>query len=87
MSNITCVPRLITVRHKNMMQDVYYYPMSKMSKGSDAHSSWCTLLLNESTILARVTHVGAGKFKIIEDKNDGKYVGKIVDASDIFHCR
>jgi hypothetical protein len=27
-----------------------------------------------------------GKFQIIDDKEGGKYVGKIVDASDILHC-
>jgi hypothetical protein len=34
----------------------------------------------------KVKHVGSGKYRIIEDNGDGKYVGKIVDASDIFHC-
>jgi len=54
---------------------------------SDNDSCWCTIVLNESTVRAKVKHIGAGKFLIISDKNGGRYVGKIVDASDIFHCR
>ena len=37
-----------------------------------------------SNITAKVKHVGSGKYRIIEDKDDGKYVGTY--ASDIFHC-
>ncbi|MGA8403403.1 MAG: hypothetical protein WB664_01185 [Nitrososphaeraceae archaeon] len=39
-----------------------------------------------SNVRAKVKHVGSGKYRIIEDNGDGKYVGKVVDASDIFHC-
>ena len=53
---------------------------------SDSNSSWCTLLISESTITARVKHTGRGKYRILEDKVDGKYSGTVVDASDIFHC-
>ena len=48
----------------------------------DSDSSWCNLLINGSN----VKHVGSGKYRIIEDNGDGKYVGTVVDASDIFHC-
>jgi hypothetical protein len=53
---------------------------------SDENSSWCNLPFNGSNVRARVKHVGSGKYRIIEDKDDGKYVGTVVDASDIFHC-
>ena len=53
---------------------------------SDNDSSWCKLLINGSNVRAKVKHVGSGKYRIIEDKDDGKYVGTVVDASDIFHC-
>lgn len=61
--------------------------MSEQSKTSDTDSSCCTLILNQSTVRPKVKHVGGGKFQMIDDKNDGKYIGMIVDASDIFHCR
>jgi len=53
---------------------------------SDNDSSWCNLLINRSNVRAKVKHVGSGKYRIIEDKDDGKYVVTVVDASDIFHC-
>lgn len=49
-------------------------------------SSWCNLLINGTRITAKVKHVGSGKYRIIEDKGNGKYVSTIIDASDIFHC-
>jgi len=54
-------------------------------KGPD-DSSWCNLLINGLNVRAKVKHLHAGKFRIIEDMDDGKYVGTVVDASDIFHC-
>jgi hypothetical protein len=56
------------------------------NNNSDSDSSWCNLLINGSNVRAKIKHVGSGKYRIIEDKNDGKYVGTVVDASDIFHC-
>lgn len=52
----------------------------------ESDSSWCNLLISGSNVRAKVKHVGSGKYRIIEDKDDGKYVGTVVDASDIFHC-
>jgi hypothetical protein len=60
--------------------------LMKYNDGLDSDSSWCALLINGSNITARVKHVGRGKYLIIEDKDDGKYIGVAVDASDIFHC-
>ena len=37
-------------------------------------------------IEAKIVHKGRGKFKILEDKCIGKYINKIVDASDIIRC-
>ncbi|HEX9319109.1 MAG TPA: hypothetical protein VF884_09255 [Nitrososphaeraceae archaeon] len=53
---------------------------------SNNDSSWCNLLINGSNVRAKVKHAGSGKYRFMEDKDDGKYVGTIVDASDIFHC-
>ena len=35
--------------------------------------------------MAKVKYVGSGKYRIMEDNGDGKYVDTVVDASDIFH--
>jgi hypothetical protein len=51
--------------------------------------TWCTVFLEEegTKVEAKITHTGRGKFKILDDKNDGKYRYKKIDASDIFSCR
>jgi hypothetical protein len=61
-------------------------PDSVSNKNDFDSSSWCTLLINGSKVRAKVKHVGSGKYRIVEDKDDGKYIGTVVDASDIFHC-
>ena len=38
-------------------------------------------------IEAKIIHKGRGKFKILEDNCKGKYIGKIVDASDVIRCK
>ena len=53
---------------------------------SERDSSWCSVLIDGSIIAAKVKHIGNGRYKIIEDKESGKYFDRIIDASDIFHC-
>ena len=59
--------------------------IESMSYKDSDDSSWCNLFINGSNVRAKVKHLHGGKFRIIEDKDDGKYVGTVVDASDIFH--
>ena len=47
---------------------------------------WCLVSINELTINAKIVHKGRGKFKILNDEYGGRYIDKIVDASDIVHC-
>ena len=42
-----------------------------MSYKDSDDSSWCNLLINGSNVRAKVKHLHAGKFRIIEDKDDG----------------
>jgi hypothetical protein len=61
--------------------------MAKANPSLEKHSSWCTVELNEGKrVKARLSHVGRGKFLILEDDDGGKYVNKTVDASDIVNC-
>ncbi len=48
--------------------------------------AWCLLSLGGEEVKAKILHVGRGRFRIIADES-GKYVGKIIDASDILHCK
>jgi hypothetical protein len=50
-------------------------------------SCWCVLFIDEGLkIDAKIIHKGRGKFKILEDRYMGKYINKIVDASDVIRC-
>ena len=48
--------------------------------------SWCTVLLESNRVRASLEHIGRGRFRVIEDEDDGKYIGQIIDASDILNC-
>jgi hypothetical protein len=36
---------------------------------------------------AKIIHRGRGEFEILEDNCRGKYIGEIVDASDVIRCK
>jgi hypothetical protein len=58
-----------------------------ISKEEKKYSCWCFLFVDEGVkIEAKIVHKGRGKFKILEDKCIGKYINKIVDASDVIRC-
>lgn len=54
---------------------------------TEKYSCWSIVFIEGVEIEAKIIHKGRGKFKIIEDKYKAKYVNKIVDASDVVHCK
>jgi hypothetical protein len=50
-------------------------------------SCWAVLSIDSLKIEAKIIHKGRGRFKILEDNYRGKYIGKIVDASDVIRCK
>jgi hypothetical protein len=50
-------------------------------------SVWCLIEIDRGQVNARIMHIGRGRFKVIEDKSDNTFVNRIIDASDIIHCR
>ena len=52
----------------------------------ERYSCWCVLFIDEEEEVkteAKIIHKGGDKFKILEDRYGGKYINKIVDASDV----
>lgn len=47
----------------------------------------CLVLVDKQEVKASILHVGRGKFRIISDERNGKFVGRIVDAGDVIHCK
>lgn len=55
-------------------------------KDEERYSCWCFLYIDEVMLEAKIVHKGRGKFKILNDEFGGRYINKIVDASDIVRC-
>jgi hypothetical protein len=58
-----------------------------MNENKDQNSSWCLVSIGNERVEARISHVGRGKFRVIEDDQGGSYSNIQVDASDVYHCR
>jgi hypothetical protein len=56
-------------------------------KEEEWYSCWCFLLIDGIRFEAKIVHKGRGKFKILNDEYGGKYINKIVDASDVIRCK
>lgn len=48
--------------------------------------TWCVVEYSHHVFRAQIQHIGRGKFKILNDNQEGIHIGQIVDASDIHHC-
>ncbi len=49
--------------------------------------NWCTVSVNGIYSIAKIKHIGRGKFRIVQVLNGNLKVDTIVDASDVFDCR
>jgi hypothetical protein len=80
------LPEDITTNYNDKLLafDNNYGPVGK--DNLDKYDTWCTIFVNDVKTTALVRHLGRGKFKVINDPSDGSLIGKIIDASDIYHC-
>ena len=60
----------------------YFSPSNVIDSGSD-----CLVVVDDEEIKANIIHVGKGRFRIVSDDRNGKFVGRIIDAGDVIHCR
>ena len=57
-----------------------------MRNDDNSKSIWCRFYIDYfNSAKVKITHIGGGKYRVIEDKEGGKYVGRTVDASDVDH--
>ncbi|HET7285555.1 MAG TPA: hypothetical protein VFI70_12805 [Nitrososphaeraceae archaeon] len=57
-----------------------------MPNDNDSKTIWCRFYLDDfNTVKVKIIHIGGGKYRVIEDREGGKHVGRIVDASDVDH--
>ena len=50
---------------------------------NEERATWCVIELSNQVFRAQLLHIGRGKFKILNDNQEGNHIGQIVDASDI----
>jgi hypothetical protein len=52
----------------------------------EERAPWCVVEYSDHVFRAQLQHMGRGKFKILNDNQEGIHIGRIVDASDIHSC-
>jgi len=57
------------------------------SKADEKRSCWAVVCIDGFETDAKIVHRRRGKFEILEDNYRGKYIGEIVDASDVICCK
>ena len=61
--------------------------LKKNDTQHDNNDSWCTLLIDNSKLTAKISHIGRGRFKILAAQHGDKYINHIVDALDVISCK
>jgi hypothetical protein len=51
----------------------------------DRRETWCRVEYSNQVFRAQLQHIGRGKFKILNDNQEGVFIGQILDASDILN--
>jgi hypothetical protein len=51
-----------------------------MNKGK---GDWCIVSINGIDVRMKIVHKSRGKYQIIEDNMNGKYLTTIIDAEDV----
>lgn len=46
---------------------------------------WCVVSVDGVILRAKLVHKSRGKYAIVDDTKEGKYIDSTVDASDIIH--
>src|SRR5919201_5287862 len=57
-----------------------------MDASRDKDAAWCTVDYDENIFQAFVVHKRRGKFLILKDNQEGRYVNSVIDASNILAC-
>jgi len=49
----------------------------------DKKGDWCIVSIDRVILRTKIVHKSRGKYRIVDDVKDGKYINRIVDAEDI----
>ena len=52
----------------------------------DDKTIWCRYYIDDfNTVKVKILHIRRGIYRIVDDREGGKFIGKIIDASDVSH--
>jgi hypothetical protein len=52
----------------------------------DDKTIWCRYYIDDfNTAKVKISHIKRGIYRIVDDREGVKYIGKIIDASDVSH--
>jgi hypothetical protein len=57
----------------------------RQADDDNRRATWCRVEYSNQVFRAQLQHIGRGKFKILNDNQEGAFIGQIVDASDILN--
>ena len=57
----------------------------RQADNEEKQTTWCVIEHSNQVFRAQLQHIGRGKFKILNDNQEGIHIGQIVDASDILN--
>jgi hypothetical protein len=63
-----------------------FHRKQRQADDDNIRVTWCVLELSNQVFRAQLQHIGRGKFKILNDNQEGIHIGQVVDASDILNC-
>jgi hypothetical protein len=52
----------------------------------EERTTWFVVIYSNQVFRAQLQHIGRGRFRILDDNQEGIHIGKIVDASDVLNC-
>ena len=54
-----------------------------INKNGSPSGDWAIISIDGAVTRAKIVHKSRGKYMIVEDSKDGKYLNRVIDAGDI----
>jgi len=78
---------MVAIQRQNCYNATMTIVDMRKEEKEEHNSYWCYILIDGKGFDAKIIHKGRGKFKILNDQYGGKYNSKMIDASDVVHCK
>jgi len=65
------------------MQESAFKSLGDNKVMNTGKGDWCIVSIDGNDVRAKIVHRGRGKYRIVEDNMDGKYLTTTMDAEDV----